>query len=89
MITYQKRVEVPVPARLPGESTMTELKPCPCGQIPESLSVSAGSTYRWRYVSGLCCNEWIIEARVTHGSGDVNVYEECVRAWNSAPRGKE
>ena len=68
-------------------SEAPKLKPCPCGKIPERLSIQDGSTYRWRYV-GCPCDEWWIEASVR--SADRNdadqIYSMCVDAWNAAPR---
>ena len=67
---------------------MESLKPCACGKTPENLCIMDGSTYRWRYVSGICCGEWQIEARVDRADRtDTEAIEaECVRAWNDAPR---
>ena len=42
--------------------TQTKLLPCPCGQQLTKLSVDEGSTFRWGYVSGGCC-DWEIEFR--------------------------
>jgi len=64
-----------------------ELKPCPCGKVPERLSIMDGSTYRWRYV-GCPCDEWWIEANVRYADRNdaEEIYSKCVDAWNRAPR---
>ena len=67
---------------------MTALNPCPCGKTPEKLQINDGSTYRWRWVSGDCCGEWSIEARVFYGDDEATVYEKCVNAWNASIRVK-
>jgi hypothetical protein len=64
---------------------MTELARCPCVEIPDSLFITDGATYRWRHVSGQCCNEWIIEVRVGSATGE-EAETICEKAWNSAPR---
>jgi hypothetical protein len=69
---------------------MTALKRCPCGEVPKGLVIDDGSTYRWRYVSGDCCGEWQIEAKVppfTADPDDRDIYQACEDAWNEAPRG--
>jgi len=65
-----------------------ELKKCPCGKVPDELFIAEGSTFRWRYVSGNCCGEWAIEARVESGLNDSEgIKHECMVAWNDACRG--
>ena len=67
---------------------MTELKPCPCGKMPEKLLISEGSTFRWRYVEGDCGCGWMFETRINtmrKASGQED-YEECVEAWNAKDR---
>ena len=66
---------------------MTELARCPCGAIPDSLYITDGETFRWRYVSANCCNEWIIETRV-NAATDEECKSICEKAWNAAPRGR-
>lgn len=70
-----------------SERQIAELKPCPCGKVPERLSIMDGSTYRWRYV-GCPCDEWWIEASVRYADrNDADaIYALCVDAWNAAPR---
>lgn len=71
---------------------MSELKPCPCGEIPESLCTNSGSesaTPKWAYVSGNCCNMWEVEYRT--GYADITTdagMQIAIVAWNAAPRGK-
>ena len=63
---------------------MSELKPCPCGLTPDSLSIQSGDTFRWKIISGTCCQEWWIEARIN--DSDPHLDEMAIDAWNSAPR---
>lgn len=67
---------------------MSELKPCPCGKIPTSLSiVDSGQGTKWGNAFGSCCNEWSIEFRTYYN--DINT-DECmqlaVEAWNETTR---
>lgn len=68
-------------------ANMKTLKPCPCGEIPESLLVVDNGS-KWAYVCGNCCNEWHIEFRTMYHPIES---EECmklaVEAWNLANRG--
>ena len=65
------------------------LKPCPCGKTPERLCIDAGSTFRWRQVSGDCGCGWMFETRVdTMRKADAEKdYEECAEEWNQMARG--
>lgn len=68
-----------------------KLKPCPCGAVPTELSITEGSTHRWRTVQGDCCGEWMIEARVpTMGNKATPEGQEqaCIDSWNQAQRSK-
>jgi hypothetical protein len=69
---------------------LNDLLACPCGAVPEELFIRCGSTHRWRYVSGDCCGEWEIEARVPVVGEEANLKDQqadaCARAWNNAPR---
>ena len=67
---------------------MTTLKPCPCGEIPESLGIfDANQGGKWAYVNASCCGEWTLEFRTDYRELDS---PEClalaVAAWNGAPR---
>ena len=65
---------------------MQNLKPCPCGKIPNSLLI-ADNGVKWAYAFGDCCNEWHIEFRTAYNPIDS---DECmslaVEAWNIANR---
>ena len=68
---------------------MSELKICPCGQLPKKLNVSADSnTPKWAYATGSCCNEWIIEFRNSYekigGNESIRLAND---AWNNMTRG--
>ena len=67
-----------------------KLAVCPCGQIPEKLTVeSALYSNTWATVRGNCCYDGQIEF---HKNFSVVGSEENIRrareAWNDAPRGK-
>lgn len=64
---------------------MTNLKKCPCGEVPERLVIVEGSTCKYAMVAGGCCNEWHIEFRTGYESGD-KLMELATAAWNFAPR---
>ncbi len=65
---------------------MNELKPCPCGQIPNDISIEdAGQGGKWAWVSGDCCAEWAVEFRTQYEEG-IKLYDLAVEAWNEAPR---
>jgi hypothetical protein len=85
----------PTVARYNGESweymdssaaNMQNLKPCPCGKIPDTLLI-ADNGAKWAYAFGDCCNEWHIEFRTAYNPIDS---KECmaraVTAWNLADR---
>lgn len=65
---------------------MQNLKPCPCGKIPDILLISDNGV-KWAYVFGDCCNEWHVEFRTAYNSIES---DECmvlaVEAWNLAKR---
>lgn len=67
-------------------ANMKNLKPCPCGEIPNSLLV-ADNGAKWAYAYGDCCNEWHIEFRTMYHPIES---EECIalaiEAWNEAKR---
>lgn len=67
---------------------MSELKRCPCGQIPESLCVDEGAAGgKYAVVSGNCCNEWSVEFRTGfHDIGSDKCIEEAIKEWNEAKR---
>ena len=65
------------------------LAPCPCGQVPTSLSISDYGGYKYALASPSCCGEWLIEFRTNYKPLDS---EACMTlahaAWNAAPRGE-
>jgi len=67
-------------------ANMQNLKPCPCGKIPDTLLI-ADNGVKWAYAFGDCCNEWHIEFRTAYNLIDS---KECmalaVTAWNLADR---
>ena len=67
---------------------MSELKPCPCGKIPETLAIeTAYDRDKWGYVCGDCCGQWEIEFKTNYLShGDPDLQKIAANAWNSAPR---
>lgn len=57
---------------------MENLKPCPRGQTPKSVSIADNGS-KWAYVSGDCCGEWNIEFRTQYHRIDT---PEC---WEVKP----
>ena len=66
---------------------MSEIKRCPCGQVPSKLITTGHTRPKWAYVNGDCCGAWEVEFR--------NSYKElnsaasnrlALDAWNEAPR---
>jgi len=69
-----------------GTTMSNELKKCPCGKTPDDLFILEGETFRWRKISGNCCDYWTVEARI-NGKTEDETKQQCVEAWNDAPRG--
>jgi len=72
--------------------TIEDLRPCPCGETPEALTLVEGSSCKWAFVSGNCCNEWLIEFRTDYCNLDASepeIEERMIAAWNNAPRKEE
>ena len=66
-----------------------ELAQCPCGVTPKRLVLQDGDTYRWMYITGDCCHEWMLEGR-RHRSqlpldDEINL-QLAVDTWNGAMR---
>lgn len=74
----------------PRDSTASELTcllACPCGAVPEALGIEEGSSCKWAFTYGDCCNDWHVEFR-THYK-EVNTpecMELAIEAWNQAQR---
>jgi len=68
--------------------TDSELKPCPCGQVPKRLLISCDHERpRWAMVAGNCCGEWNVEFRNGHELINSDQSMRLAReAWNSAQR---
>lgn len=67
---------------------MKKLKPCPCGETPERLVITAEHDRpKWAYCSGDCCGVWEVEFRnqyhQIHGEETMAL---AIEAWNHAPR---
>jgi hypothetical protein len=63
------------------------LKKCPCGQVPEDLTLCSGACTSWGYAAGNCCNEWSIEFRLGTARIDSPEASALARAaWDQAPR---
>ena len=66
-----------------------KLARCPCGEVPERLSIQPDGGGKYAFASGYCCGEWHIEFRAQHHKPDS---PECAvlaaQAWNDAPRAK-
>lgn len=67
-------------------ANMQNLKPCPCGIVPENLLI-ADNGVKWAYVYGDCCSNWEVEFRTGYNPIES---DECkslaLYAWNHAPR---
>ena len=63
------------------------LKPCPCGQVPDNLSVHHPGS-KWSSVSGDCCGEWFIEAKIWYAE-DNEAEKIAIEFWNNTPRGRK
>lgn len=62
------------------------LKKCPCGDIPESLLIEEGSSCKYSFTCGMCCNEWSVEFRTTYTNDEDKLMSLAIDAWNSAKR---
>ena len=62
-----------------------KLKPCPCGETPQSLIIMDKLCGKWIEVSGMCCGEWTIETRNNYATGDERDDNAAI-GWNEAPR---
>jgi len=65
-----------------------KIKECPCGKIPEDLSIQdIGQGTKWAIAIPTCCSEWSIEFKAMWNSFDS---KECkklaIESWNKAPR---
>jgi hypothetical protein len=67
---------------------MNDLARCPCGAIPEALSIyDGGQGGKWHYVVGNCCGEWMIEFRASYHAIDSDACKALAAAgWNAAKR---
>lgn len=60
---------------------------CPCGKIPEHLSIQCFGSYKYALVYGSCCGEWMIEFRVpAYDPDSPDAADAALEAWNKAPR---
>ena len=70
---------------------MSELKPCPCGEVPNSVHVETDDSNtrpKWSRVAGSCCGEWSVEFRNGYEEIGSDESERLAReAWNEAKRG--
>jgi len=68
------------------------LRPCPCGETPEELILVEGSSAGSAFVSGSCCDEWLVEFRTRYydlTADNPEMEKRMVAAWNAAPRKEE
>lgn len=70
---------------------MSNLKPCPCGKVPEKLDTSLGEDAHAVYHDH--CPWFVVvynDELTDEESEDPDYYDAwAVRAWNSAPRGND
>ena len=70
-----------------GGSVMgAALKPCPCGKVPDGISLPLWQPQdKWTY--GACpCGEWEYEFRADYEQDEIKVRELAAEAWNALPR---
>ena len=68
---------------------MATLEQCPCGAMPDDLSIYADYGDKWAIAcAGNCCGEWEIEFRTLYNQqGSDELKALAIAAWNNAPRG--
>lgn len=83
---YDSKTITPQPVPLPSSSDL--LAPCPCGGQVKSLHITdAGQGGKFAFVSGDCCDEWMIEFRTNYAALDSDACKKLAwAAWNNAPR---
>ena len=64
---------------------MSELKPCPCGKVPQSLTIGCPDQAKWGWV-GCECQDWYTEFRNNYATDADVVNENARQAWNAARR---
>lgn len=65
--------------------SVSELKACPCGEIPKELIIIEELSGKWINACGDCCSEWSIETRNNYDKGEFKI-KNAVDAWNESPR---
>ncbi|MFK5950686.1 MAG: hypothetical protein QM500_18190 [Methylococcales bacterium] len=66
-----------------------KLKPCPCGEVPESIHPEyIDQPHKYQYCYPSCCNEWNIEFKAMYVTGAA-LEGLAIKAWNEAPRGEK
>lgn len=68
---------------------MSELKPCPCGVVPDKLKLALGEDWHGVYHDNKC--RWIVcvdNEDLTDEEAEDPEYDDgwAIRAWNDAPR---
>ena len=64
-----------------------QLNKCPCGQVPNALLIDEGSTLKWAWAYGSCCNDWAVEFRTDNYTPDSSEsMENAIRVWSAANR---
>ena len=68
---------------------MTDVKRCPCGEVPEQLDVEDnGQVGTYALAVPSCCSVWKVEF-MTHHRGIPEQFVLAREAWNEAPRAKD
>ncbi len=69
------------------KATAPELKPCPCGQVPEFLEVDGDWHLSRRKVSGTCCQLWHLDFKPADTTASqAELMRQATDAWNNTPR---
>lgn len=60
--------------------------PCPCGEVPTDLVITAPQRARYGSVQGNCCATWSMEFKIGFPKDQADLQLRAMEAWNEAPR---
>lgn len=61
--------------------------PCPCGEVPTDLVITASKGAKYGTVQGNCCAAWLMEFKIGFPKDQADLQLKAMVAWNEAPRG--